>query len=191
MNLCTFVDDWSRVPDTAVRIVSTKKAEEQVMKDFLKGRQTVSYIALDEVQNGVVWQSAAARVSMQLNKRCYEYQVCDLYLHAVVRMTYNERQGAHPFSQGQIAVLVELPPAGLGLRDVNLKLRLAPPGTRYIADATQLPDDWPEVVVRARTTPSVVVGAGLQLGRRTQLPVRFYVCSTIHRIQVCNFNTLL
>lgn len=164
-----------------IRIVPTKKAEEKVMKEFLAGRQTVSFASIDEVQNGVVWMPAGPRVSMKLNSRCYEYQSCELYLHAVPRMTYNERRGSHPFSQGQIAILVELPPADQVMRDVHLKLKLAPAGTRYIADPTRLPDSWPEVVVRAHTTPEVVVGAGLQMGRRTQ---RFYVCSTIHRIQV-------
>lgn len=184
MRECSFADDWRQVPDTAVRIVPTKKAEEKVMKEFLAGRQTASFASIDEVQNGVLWMPAGPRISKKLNTRCYEYQSCELYLHAVLRMTYNERRGSHPFSQGQIAVLVELPPADLALRDVRLKLRLAPAGTRHIADPTRLPDTWPEVVVRAHTTPEVVVGAGLQMGRRTQLPVRFYACSTIHRIQV-------
>ena len=32
---CRFVSDWSQVPDTAVRIVSTRAAEETVMEEFL------------------------------------------------------------------------------------------------------------------------------------------------------------
>jgi hypothetical protein len=190
MRECTFADVWRHVPDTAVRIVPTKKAEKKVMREFLASCETARLASVDEVQNGVVWMPAGPRVSTKLNMQCYEYQSCELYLHAILCMTYNERRVSHPFSQGQIAVLVELPPADQAVRDVHLKLRLASAGTRYTADPTQLPDNWQEVVVRAHTTPEVA-GVGLQMGRRKQLPVRFYVCSTIHRIQVLLLATVL
>ena len=182
MRECTFERDWSTVPDIAVRIVSTKAAELTVTEEFLAGRETKSYQAMDEVPNGVVWEPAGAHISKILNKRCYEYDVCKLYMNAVVRMTYNDRQCAHPFSQGQIAVVVGLPDESQSVREGQLVVRLAPPGVRHI-EVADLPDNWPTVVVKGRTTPAVVVGRGLQMGRRTQYPVRFYICSTIHRIQ--------
>lgn len=165
MKQCSFENDWSTVPDIAVRIVPTKAAEIKVMEEFLSTRATVTYSAIDEVQNGVTWEPAGARAKRQLDSKVYEYDQCRLYLHAVVRMTYNHRvQGVLKFSQGQIAVVTELPEANDNVRNIALKLRLAPPGTRYVKDTADLPEDWPEVVVGARTTPPVVVGAGLQMG---------------------------
>jgi hypothetical protein len=65
---------------------------------------------------------------------------------------------------------------------MRLRLRLAPPGVRDI-DTNNIPTEWPEILVGPRTTPPVVVGKGMQNGRRTQLPVRHYMASTVHRIQ--------
>jgi hypothetical protein len=50
-------------------------------------------------------------------------------------------------------------------------------------DAQHIPVHWPEVSVRRRTTPAIVVGRCLQMGRITQFPVRYHLTSTIHRIQ--------
>ena len=46
------------------------------------------------------------------------------------------------------------------------------------------------MVVGPRTTLPVVVGRSLQMGRRTQFPVRYYLASTIHRIQDDNVSLL-
>ena len=43
-----FVSSSSEVPDIAVRIVSTKAAEQQVMGGFLEGRSTIDVVAVDE-----------------------------------------------------------------------------------------------------------------------------------------------
>jgi hypothetical protein len=180
---CRFEPDWSSVPDTAVRIVPTKAAEAKVMDEFLRGRQITSFVAIDEVQNGAVWVTASERISMQLNKTCYEYDVCKLYLNAVVRMTYNRRQdGVKIFSQGQVAVVVGLPDDSDDIHGQRLTLCLAPPGMRQI-DPSNMSNDWPEVEVSRRTTLPTVVGRGMQMGRRTHFPVRYHLTSTIHRIQ--------
>ena len=76
-----------------------------------------------------------------------------------------------------------MPQAAESVRDVSLKLRLAKAGTRHVTDAINLPADWPLEIIKARTTPSIVVGPSLQMGRRTQLGIRFYIATTIHRIQ--------
>jgi hypothetical protein len=46
-----------------------------------------------------------------------------------------------------------------------------------------------EVDVTPRTTPTIV-GRGMQMGRRTQFPVRYYLASTIHRVQGDNVSLL-
>jgi predicted GIY-YIG superfamily endonuclease len=97
-------------------------------------------------------------------------------------MTYNRRQGDVPFSQGQVAVITKLPDNTAEFADRRLTVRLSPPGVRHI-DTSNIPVDWKEAQIGPRTTPPVIVGKYLQMGRRTQFPVRYYLCSTIHRIQ--------
>ena len=179
---CSFVPDWKDIPDGAVRIVSTREAEKAVMDEFLANKNTTDYLAVDEVQNNTSWIEAAPYISRKLDKVCYEYLNCRLFVNAIVRMTYNERHAAVHFSQGQVAVVIQLPDDTLPINQQTLTLRLAPPGARQI-DADDIPDDWPQVVVPRKTSHSIVVGRGLQMGRRTQFPIRYYLTSTIHRIQ--------
>ena len=46
--------------------------------EFLAGRDIKSYQAMDEVQNGLVWEPTDAHISKVLNKQCYKYNVCKL-----------------------------------------------------------------------------------------------------------------
>ena len=139
-------------------------------------------MAVDEVQNNTSWVSAASYISKKLDNACYEYSNCRLFVNAVIRMTFNERHHAITFSQGQVAVVSALADNDLPLTEQKLTLRLAPPGLRHI-DVHNIPDSWPEVHISRRTTHPVVVGRSLQMGRRTQFPVRYHLTSTIHRIQ--------
>ena len=88
---CTFIGDWKDVPDNVVRIVSTRAAEQKVMDEFLAKKKTTEYIASDEVQNNTTWINAAPYISQKLDRTCYEYSTCRLFVSAIVRMTYNER----------------------------------------------------------------------------------------------------
>ena len=179
---CTFVSDWKHVPENAVRIVSTRAAEEKVMDEFLSTKITKEYLAVDEVQNNTTWINAASYISQKLDRSCYEYSKCRLFIHAIVRMTYNERHATTQFSQGQVAVIIQLPDDNVEMNAQTLTLRLAPPGVRHI-DPNNIPEHWPQVHVSRRTSHPIVVGRGLQMGRRTQFPVRYHLTSTIHRIQ--------
>lgn len=120
----------------------------------------------------------------QLNKNCYAYAVCKIYIGAVVRMTYNCRKedGTTVFSQGQVAVVATLPDPCVDFNEQRLTLRLAPPGQRLV-DLVNVCNNWPMIQVGSRTTLPSVVGRRLQMGRRIQFPVRYYLASTIHRIQ--------
>lgn len=46
---CRFEDTWSTVPDYAVRIVPTREAERAVVNEYLQGKTTRDYTAIDEV----------------------------------------------------------------------------------------------------------------------------------------------
>ena len=181
---CSSAVDWNAVPEDAVRIVPTKAAERSVIDTFLATRLTRSFQAIDEVLNGSVWARANNRITKRLNRDCYEYDNCRLYVRAIVCMTYNERRNAVQFSQGQLAVVVELPVENdfADILNCRIKLRLAPPGFTRI-DTNNIPVDWPEITVKPRCTTPVVVGPCYQMGRRTQFPIRYHMTSTIHRIQ--------
>jgi len=179
---CTMVNDWSDVPGDAVRIVSTRAAEEMVMHQYLSGRNTQTYQALDEVQNATRWGKADMSVTRRLNKVFYEYEQCQLFIGAVVRLTYNDRHAPIPFSQGQLSIVVDLPNKSTDSAEQTVKLCLAPPGVRHINPAN-ISTEWPRIQVRRRTTPAVPVGRGVQMARRTQFPLRYHLASTIHRIQ--------
>ena len=84
MRECNFRESRAGVPQMAVRIVSAEVAEQQVTDKFLEDKQTMRFIAFDEVQNDAVWQTAGARVTKCLYKNCYEYDVCHLYTNAIV-----------------------------------------------------------------------------------------------------------
>ena len=182
LSQCTFIDDWANVPQEAVRIVSTRAAEQIVMREFLSTKTTTAYMATDEVQNNTTWEAADTAVTNRLNNACYEYDKCELFVGAVIRMTYNERHGTVQFSQGQVGVVTALADSAQPLAQQALTVRLAPPGTRQIR-VDSIPAEWPEIHVRRRTTPAILVGRALQMGRRTQFPVRYHLASTIHRIQ--------
>jgi hypothetical protein len=180
---CNFVNDWKDVPDNAVRIVSTRAAEHEVMEQFLSTKNTIEYYAVDEVQNNTTWIAADKTISKRLNKSCYVYDRCRLFIGTVVRMTYNERRGSMMiFSQGQVGVVTALDDELLPVAEQKLTVRLAPSGVRQI-NVASIPQQWPEVHIRRRTTPPIVVGRCLQMGRRTQFPVRYHLTSSIHRIQ--------
>jgi hypothetical protein len=55
-------------------------------------------------------------------------------------------------------------------------------GERHV-DINSVRDQWQVTSVGPRTTMPTVVGRALQMGRRTQFPVRYYLASTIHRVQ--------
>jgi hypothetical protein len=180
---CAFVPDWNHVPDNAVRIVSTRAAENEIMEEFLSSKQTTEYIAVDEVQNNTTWSLSDQGITNRLNKVCYEYERCRLFVGAIVRMTYNDRRsGSVIFSQGQVGVVTGLGDGSLAASHQRLTIRLAAPGVREF-DVHNIPDHWPEIIIGRRTTPAILVGRCLQMGRRTQFPVRYHLTSTIHRIQ--------
>jgi len=137
---CSSAVDWNAVPADAVRILPTKAAERSVIDTFLATQNTESFIVIDEVLNGSVWARANQRITRRLNRDCYEYDNCRLYLRAIVCMTYSERRNAVQFSQGQLAVVVELPVESNASDFLNcrIKLRLAPPGFNHI-DTNNIP----------------------------------------------------
>jgi hypothetical protein len=179
---CRFSPDWDSVPEDAVRIVPTKKAEKTIIEKYLSSKQTTNFVAIDEVLNGTVWAKAGDRITKRLNRDCYEYDNCRIYLHAIVRMTYNEHRNATQFSQGQLAVVVELPNPNVVFLNQRLRLRIAPPGVHGI-DPNNIPNNFPEILIGPRLGNPIVVGPSFQLGRRTQYPIRYHLASTIHRIQ--------
>jgi hypothetical protein len=181
---CQFLDNWNDVPVHAMRIVSTRKAEQKVMNNFIAKLQqdeveVQTYDAVDEVENAAGnWIKASESTSRIISKEVLESKKLVLYVGALVRLTFNKNTDPC-FSQGQLAFVIGLPDPTMRPEEQKLHLRLVPPG---VSNVHVQDPDWQTVIVGRRITPSVTVRGKTQQGRRTQFPVCLYAVSTIHRI---------
>lgn len=189
---CHFVQCWSQVPRQAMRVVSTRKAEKHVTDLFIQDLQqdnveVVTIKAKDEVENaGATWAPASSYISRQLDRKVLEGHSLHLFRGAVVRMTFNNNTTRQVFSQGQMAVVLDLPDMEQEDAMSKLQLKLVPPGEHDVS-RYQEQDDWPVIYVVRRLTPDTVVGSNMQKARRYQFPVSLHLACTVHRIigQTC------
>nr|XP_039262880.1 uncharacterized protein LOC120338934 isoform X2 [Styela clava] len=181
---CNFVEDWCTVPDEAMRIVSTRKAEQMVIDEFLKGKledpdvQLKKFSAVDEVYDGMTWGQATNTQTRQITRQVLEPEEIMLFNGSVLRLTYNNNSGNTKFSQGQLCVVQDIFDTNVLQSDVAIRVKLVPPGERLFSTTNS---DWPGLVLRPRYTADVLIN-GKTHARRLQLPVRFYKANTIHRI---------
>jgi predicted GIY-YIG superfamily endonuclease len=174
-----FTPSWQDVPPLAVRIVSTRLADSHVLADYLEQHRgiTVTSQATDEVNRQNSWAPANDQVSRSLDHHCLEAKSLVLFEGALMRMTRNHLVGDIRYSQGQLAMVTNIPhPFG---EDSSITVALVPPGVRNF-DVVQL--EWPTIPVRRIASIPVVVAFGLVKGRRTQFPLRYYLANTIHRL---------
>ncbi|XP_039271516.2 uncharacterized protein LOC120345964 [Styela clava] len=183
-NACNFVDNWSFVPDDAMRIVSTRKAEQMVIEDFLKSKSEdpnvtlKTFHSIDEVYDGVTWGPATTNQSYQITRQVLEPVELLLFKGAILRLTYNNNSENTKFSQGQLCVIQDFLNANEILSEVAIRVKLVPPGERSF---TTINSNWPDFILRPRYTADVLIG-GMSHARRLQLPLRFYKANTIHRV---------
>ena len=50
-----------------------------------------------------------------------------------------------------------------------------------VPDVDDIPEQWPTVRLRKRNSNHIIVGSGMKKARRYQYPLRYYVCSTVHK----------
>lgn len=179
------VPSFDDVPDDAVCLVSKKEAERDIIRQFLDRKRAeagcaiITIPAVDEVESGPAgWNvTTDQRIIRKITLGVPEERSLSLYVGATVRLTCNQRGGGgqHPFSQGQVAKVLSIDEAAKSIR-----IKLAPPGERVI---TEVEAAWVEMTLTQRYSQPVLVGAGLQKGRRKQIPVRLNSALTIHKAQ--------
>ena len=142
---CHFVSCWSRVPRTAMRVVATRQAEKDVTKSYLadlaQDNITVEeFECHDETESaGAQWNKAHEFESRKLDRLLLEERCLKIFTGALVRMTYNNNLG-DVFSQGQCAIIRELPDPNTSENDQVLTLTLVPPGEDDFQSANQ--ENW-------------------------------------------------
>nr|XP_039258626.1 uncharacterized protein LOC120335208 [Styela clava] len=181
---CNFVGNWNSVPEDAMRIVSTRKAEQMAIDEFLEGKandpnvQLVKFISTDEVYDGASWGPANTTQTHAITRQVLEPEEISLFIGAVLRLTYNNNSGNAKFSQGQLCIVNELLQADQLQSEVAVRVKLVPPGERSFST---LDSNWSDFILKPRYTPDVLI-SGMINARRLQLPVRFYKANTIHRV---------
>lgn len=127
-----------------------------------------------------MWTNADKFISRKLDRNVGEQNKLFVYEGAVMRLTHNKTAGDVQYSQGQLCVVSELP-ANTNDSRAAIKVRLLPVGERKIHRLEDIPPHWLEVALKRRHSTQVVVGYGMMKARRLQFPLRYYVCSTIHK----------
>nr|XP_039257388.1 uncharacterized protein LOC120334012 [Styela clava] len=181
---CNFVEKWDEVPEEAMRIVSTRRAEQMAISEFLKSKsddpnvELKKFVAIDEVYDGASWGSATTMQSNQITRQVLEPKEIFLFKGSVLRLTYNNNFGNTKFSQGQLCVVENFEETNDVNTEVAVRVKLVPPGERCLSN---IDSNWKDFILKPRYTADVLL-SGMTHARRLQLPIRFYKANTIHRV---------
>ena len=183
---CQFVNSWDDLPDHVVRTVSKKSGKNKVIEDFINKVKNnpqircVHSVATNQVQQGDDWITTSSRKTInELNNFLHEPEEITLYKGAIVSLTYNNISvdSRHTFSQGQLAVINDIPEDFVPLQS-SINVSIVPPGERNVTTAN---DSWPKLDIKAHESVSVAVGSNCLMGRRIQYPFSHFFCSTIYK----------
>ena len=179
---CNFVDSWDDVPVTDIRIFSTRKAEKEAVarkvEEVKNSGASFQYVpCIDEMCTSSTnnWVAANNHVKKFLNRTCLEPDSLFLYEGAVMRLTVNISD--LQVFQGQLCVVVDISQFHT---NSTVTIALAPPGCRKIPDVKFVVSNWANVTLRRATSPVSKYNFRTTC-RRTQLPLKLFVASTIHK----------
>ena len=180
---CNFVGDWKDIPNDAMRVVSTRKAEQVVINEFLESKRNEPGVEIkvfagaSEVTSGQSWSLANRSEVTRISKHVLEPEELQIFKGEVMRLTYNKTHGSIKFSQGQLCIVEEI--VGEPNEDeAAVVVRIIPPGVRIYNNANQT---WPTVTLKRQYSQEISLSQTIH-GRRFQLPLRYYKANTIHRI---------
>jgi predicted GIY-YIG superfamily endonuclease len=181
------VASWMAVPAHVLRVVGTRQASANILRDFLNAKMAdhmvhcVSFQATDEIEAlGGQIVAANRKTIRELNYKCLEPVTLVLFLGAVMRLTYNNVHGTQTcprFSQGQLCIVQDI--SHDDTEESTITVKLVPPGVRRF-DADQLPAEWSDLQLKKRFTPPIIL-SGRTKARRKQFPLCHFVSTTIHK----------
>ena len=188
---CNFIseEESRKLPPNVLRVfpkrASARKAQDDLVSNLKRGTIVLERSSIDEETmqasssggNNVASPSTVAKLD-KLSKMTQRLQ---LFQGAMVQMTYNSKK----FTQGQLAMLLELPTKEALNNFEPIKIFLAPVGTKIGSFQGYSREEletlgWQEISVGKHTDQSWKrVGNGL-LGRRSQYPFILKMSMTIH-----------
>ncbi|CAG0893520.1 unnamed protein product [Cyprideis torosa] len=182
---CNFIDTWDNVAPELMRVLTTKKAQEQINAKYLETmqndpnvRHVVSY-ARDEILENDRWTICSGYRKKTLTRNALEPEELVIIEGGVYAFTYNKTEGNATISQGGLTIVENIPQQ---FNDQSkLCVVLVPPGERNIFPARQ---QWKRIQIGRQASVPILVGPGL-FAKRTQFPLRYYTVQNFHRVMGC------
>ena len=142
---CKFVDDWDdpRIPTNALHIFGKHAAaeaeEERLLARLCRSRMRVLVKKADDQETMMGshgdWKQASQDTSKRLNKNVKKPDLLYLYRNAMLEITYNDSRDR--WSQSQLACLCDLPSEETLRTWGDIKVLVAPAGTKSSPDEVQ------------------------------------------------------
>jgi hypothetical protein len=189
---CTHVNSWDDPHITAdtIRILGTRKGVHTAETTYYDRVQQQGLIVLSrrsedfenlKTSHGT-WKSASTRVVNSLNKIVREPELLQLHQGLIVELTYNN---GTKWSNGQIAIITELPQQETLDRWKPFPVLLAPVGVRTLPSDPYTFDTltrrgWKKVEIKVCPDKSHHCFGGM-FGKRHQYGIRPLAATTVHK----------
>ena len=194
-NTCTFVSDWSdpEITPSTYRLYSKKFPAKEATRQFISAvTQSIESNHIieknaDDVQKSRYshgeWMTASDEVKASLDQRLKEPRTLLFFRGALYEFTYNNEE---KYSQGQMAILFDLPSQDMIDRNKKIKVLAVPPGLQDVGDFNHdipkefyLNQGFKEVTIGIAPERIHSIGRNLQ-AQRKQYGLKHRVTSTIH-----------
>ena len=174
------------VPAGVMTVVGTRAAMDEVTTTILEKKKAETPLqdkarsmATDQINKFGQWLEGDQTVSRKLDRTLHEPKELLLFKNWVYQLTYNNLRGTANlprFSQGQLCLVEKLPTN----QDDSVHARILPPGTRHVNPNTDT-QHWTRAIIKKRDSFNVIIGSGMQKGRRHQYPLNYNIASTAHK----------
>ena len=190
-NNCLFVKtfDDPLIPNDAVFVFGRKepcRAAEAILMERMKRLYPNEYQLInchdEESTTGGNWHDASEGTRLRLDRNIKQRRQLVLYPRARFEFTHVVK---NKFNQGQLALLLDVPPDEIINNQRALEVYKAPSGVKHFPPDSNctseqlITNGWIKVKITFETTSTEQVGRRLQ-ARRTQYGIKPRVSSTIH-----------